>query len=198
MAIRPTSQWLLLVAAAALASCGADGDAGGEQNGAAPDAVAGEAEGGDAAAEGTLAQGVVRAADQSVFVEALRAAGLESTLAGPGPYTVFVPVDAAFAKLPQGTVEALMKPEEKARLTGILTYHIVPGAVTVEDLARAAEAAGGVAQLATLGGGNLSVTASDGGVIIADAKGGQARVVRADEVHSNGVIHALDAVLMPS
>src|SRR3546814_4530821 len=108
------------------------------------------------------------------------------------------PANGAFEKLPAGTAENLMKPEQKAQLTSILTYHVVPGVVTAADLARAVEAANGKAMLATLAGGNLTLTSAGGGLVVTDAKGGQARVIQPDGIQSNGVVHVVDAVLMPS
>ena len=188
----------LAMAAAALAGCAEEGT---EQN-AAGAAGSGNAaqttSAGETLPEATIAQTLGGSADHSTLVGALRAAGLEATLAGPGPYTVFAPTNAAFDKLPNGTVASLMQAEQKARLTSILTYHVVPGVVMAADLARAVEAAGGKAVLATLGGGNLTVTNAAGALVITDAQGGQARVTSADGIRSNGVVHAVDAVLMPS
>lgn len=188
----------IVVAAAALAGCGTEDRA--EQNAAGP-ATTGNAAGtapGEATPEATIAQALAGSADHSALVGALRAAGLEATLAGPGPYTVFAPANGAFEKLPAGTAESLMKPEQKARLTSILTYHVVPGVVTAADLARAVEAANGKAVLATLAGGNLTVTSAGRGLVVTDAKDGQARVIQPDGIQSNGVVHVVDAVLMPS
>ena len=197
MAIRK-SFLAIAVATAALAGCGTEDGA--ERNAAGP-AATGNAAGtatGEATPEATIAQALAGSADHSTLLGALRSAGLEATLAGPGPYTVFAPANGAFDKLPAGTAENLMKPEQRAQLTSILTYHVVPGVVTAADLARAVEAGNGKAVLATLGGGNLTVTSAGGGLVITDAKGGQARVIQPDGIQSNGVIHAVDGVLMPS
>ena len=202
MVIRTTRNALLFAAATALASCGGENEADAPAgNGAA--AVDAGAEAGNpalvpASADSTIAETLGGSADHSSLLAAVRAAGLEATLAGPGPYTVFAPANGAFQKLPAGTVDTLMKPEEKSRLTTILTYHIVPGVVTVADLAKAAEAAGGTAELATLGGGNLKVSRSGDVLVVTDAAGGQARVTQPDLVQSNGMVHVVDAVLMPS
>lgn len=188
----------LAMAAVAAAVAGCSGEERAEQNAsvAAPGNVSEVA--GQSAADGTIAQWLGGSADHARLVRALRAAGLEATLAGPGPYTLFAPTDAAFEKLPGTTADSLMEGEQKARLTSILTYHIVPGVVMAADLAKAVEAGGGKAVLATLGGGNLTVTAEDGTLVITDAKGGQGRVVGPDAMPSNGVVHSIDAVLMPS
>jgi uncharacterized surface protein with fasciclin (FAS1) repeats len=145
----------------------------------------------------TIIENASQSADHSMLVSAVKSAGLTETLSGAGPYTVFAPTNAAFEKLPAGTAEGLMRPESKGALTGILTYHVVPGVVTAKDLAGAIERGGGKAQLATVGGGNLTATQANGGVIVTDAKGGQARVTQADVMQSNGVVHVIDAVLMP-
>jgi uncharacterized surface protein with fasciclin (FAS1) repeats len=116
---------------------------------------------------------------------ALDGAGLVSILKGPGPFTVFAPTDAAFAKLPAGTVEDLLRPENKARLAAILTYHVVPGRVTAAEVARLEEAE-------TVNGETVEVRADGGGVMINDA-----RVTAADVAASNGVIHVIDTVIMP-
>ena len=192
------TSFLTLVAILALPACGEEppkDDAAAtvaEGNAASPGNAS------EAAPGGTIAQALGGSADHASFVSALRAAGLEATLAGPGPYTIFAPVNAGFEKLPAGPAEGLMKPDQKARLTSIITYHIVPGVVTAEDLGRAVEAAGGKAVLATLGGGNLTVTGSGNSLLVTDAAGGQARLVRPDGIQSNGVVHGIDAVMMPS
>jgi uncharacterized surface protein with fasciclin (FAS1) repeats len=131
-------------------------------------------------------------------VRAVQAAGLAPTLSGAGPYTVFAPTDAAFAKLPAGTVDNLLKPDGKSKLTGLLTYHVVPGVVLADDLRRAVQSGGGKAELATVGGGKVTATDAGGTLVITDAKGGQSRVTQGDVMQSNGVVHVVDAVLMPS
>ncbi len=189
--------FLAMAVAAVVTGCTAEES--GERNAAgAASGNAAETAAGQPAAEGTIAQSLGGSADHSTLVGALRAAGLEATLAGPGSYTIFAPTNAAFAKLPDGAAESLMQAEQKARLTSILTYHVVPGVVMAADLAKAVEAAGGKAVLATLGGGNLTVTGADGALVITDAAGGQARLIQPDGMQSNGVVHAIDAVLMPN
>lgn len=126
--------------------------------------------------------------DFSTLVTAVQAAGLTETLAGPGPYTVFAPTNDAFAKLPAGTVETLLEPANKDQLTSILTYHVVPAAVMAADVT--------AGDVTTVNGATFSVS-TDGGVVISDGQGGTANVVQTDIVASNGVIHVIDAVLLP-
>ena len=127
----------------------------------------------------------------------MKAAGLVDTLSGAGPFTVFAPTNEAFAKLPAGTVDTLLKPESKATLTKVLTYHVVPGRLTAADLAAKVKAGGGKAMLKTVEGESLTVMAMGGGLVIHDAKNGAAKVTIADVSQSNGVIHVVDTVLMP-
>ena len=131
------------------------------------------------------------------LVTAVKAAGLVETLQGPGPFTIFAPTDAGFAKLPDGTVATLVKPENKAMLTKILTYHAVSGKVTAEALIGMIKAGGGMASVKTLAGETLTARVMDGKVVITDAKGGTATVVAADVMTSNGVIHVTDGVFLP-
>ena len=131
------------------------------------------------------------------LVAAVKAAGLVETLASPGPFTVFAPTDAAFAKLPAGTVETLVKPENKATLTSILTYHVVAGKVTAADVVALIKKGGGKAQIKTVQGGTLTASLQGQNVVLTDAKGGKSIVTQTDVEASNGVIHAIDTVLMP-
>ncbi|MDQ3145008.1 MAG: fasciclin domain-containing protein [Pseudomonadota bacterium] len=149
----------------------------------------------DAAGGETLATGL---GDNAKLGAAVKAAGLEATLAGPGPYTVLAPSDAAFDKLPAGAVDTLMKPESRAELTAVLTYHILPGTILAADIGKAIDAGGGKALIATMGGGTLTATREGGNVVLADAAGTKAVVTTADQQRSNGVIHQIDSVLMPS
>ena len=135
--------------------------------------------------------------DHTTLVAAVKAAGLVDTLASPGPFTVFAPTNAAFGKLPAGTVDTLLKPENKATLTGVLTYHVVPGRLTAADLAAQAQANGGKAVLTTVQGGKLTIWQQDGAWYVGDAKGGKAKIGPADVLQSNGVIHVIDGVLLP-
>jgi uncharacterized surface protein with fasciclin (FAS1) repeats len=148
-----------------------------------------------AAGNTTIASGL---GDATKFAAAAKQSGLDATLAGPGPYTVLVPNDAAFDKLPAGALDTLMKPEGRAELTGVLTYHIRPGAILAADIGKAIEAGKGKAVLATMAGGTLTATKEGDAIVIADGAGTKARLLGADEKKSNGVIHRIDAVLMPS
>ena len=136
-------------------------------------------------------------ADHTTLVAAVQAAGLVDTLKGAGPFTVFAPTNAAFDALPAGTVDGLLKPEAKADLTKVLTYHVVSGNVNAASLVEQIQAGGGSATLTTVEGGNLTAKADGGTVTITDAQGNVANVTTADVMQSNGVIHVVDKVLMP-
>lgn len=131
------------------------------------------------------------------LVAAVKAAGLVDTLASPGPFTVFAPTDAAFAKLPAGTVETLVKPENKATLTSILTYHVVAGKVTAADVVALIKKGGGKAQIKTVQGGTFTASLQGQNVVLTDAKGGKSIVTQTDVMQSNGVVHVIDTVVMP-
>ncbi|WP_027075970.1 fasciclin domain-containing protein [Maribacter antarcticus] len=133
----------------------------------------------------------------TTLVAAVQAAGLVETLSGTGPFTVFAPTNDAFAKLPAGTVESLLTPESKDALTGILTYHVVAGKFEAAAVIEAINANDGKFTVETVQGGSIDLSLKDGNVMLTDAKGGMATVVIADVAASNGVIHALDTVLMP-
>ena len=139
----------------------------------------------------------VNSKDHTTLVAAVKAAGLVETLQGAGPFTVFAPTNAAFAKLPAGTVETLVQPQSKAMLTSVLTYHVVPGRYTAKDLMALAKKSGGEAELKTVQGASLGVISKGGRVFVADNKGNTARVTIADVTQSNGVIHVIDKVVMP-
>jgi len=145
----------------------------------------------------TIVENAVNSKDHTTLVAAVKAAGLVDTLSGPGPFTVFAPTNAAFAKLPAGTVETLVKPENKATLTSILTYHVVPGTYTAKDLAALAKQGGGQALLKTVNGAQLSVETKGKKVYVTDAKGNTATVTIANVMQSNGVIHVINGVLQP-
>lgn len=132
------------------------------------------------------------------LVAAVKAADLVPTLSGKGPFTVFAPTDDAFAKLPAGTVETLVKPENKAMLTGILTYHVVAGKMDSKAIAKAIKKGGGKATFKTVNGGTLTAMMHGNGIMLTDAKGGTAMVTTADVYQSNGVIHVIDTVVMPN
>jgi uncharacterized surface protein with fasciclin (FAS1) repeats len=145
----------------------------------------------------TIVENAVNSKDHTTLVAAVQAAGLVDTLASPGPFTVFAPTNDAFGKLPAGTVETLVKPENKGTLTGILTYHVVAGRMTSADIARAIKAGGGMATLATVNGGTLSAKMMGNSLILTDARGGMSKVSIANVMQSNGVIHVVDTVLLP-
>ena len=138
----------------------------------------------------------VNSKDHTTLVAAVKAAGLVDTLKGPGPFTVFAPTNAAFAALPAGTVDTLLKPENKAMLSGILTYHVVSGKMDAAALAKAIADGKGTAMLKTVAGGTLTAKAAGGKVMVMDEKGGSATVTIADVYQSNGVIHVVDKVLL--
>lgn len=145
----------------------------------------------------TIVDNAVNSKDHTTLVSAVQAAGLVDTLKGPGPFTVFAPTNAAFAKLPAGTVETLVKPESKATLTTVLTYHVVPGRMTAKEVAAAIKAGGGKATLTTVQGGALTASMMGNRIMLTDAKGGMSHVTQGDVLQSNGVIHVVDTVLMP-
>lgn len=145
----------------------------------------------------TIVENASTAKDLSTLVAAVKAAGLVETLSGKGPFTVFAPTNQAFEKLPAGTVDTLLKPENKAKLTKVLTYHVVSGTYTAAQLTAAARGNGGSSTLKTVQGEPLTVKLQDGKVWVIDAKGGKASVTTADVMQSNGVVHVVDTVLMP-
>ena len=144
-----------------------------------------------------IVQNAVNSKDHTTLVAAVKAAGLVDTLSSPGPFTVFAPTNAAFGKLPAGTVESLVKPENKGTLTTVLTYHVVPGRLSSADIAGKIKAGGGKAMLKTAQGDTLTATSRNGALMLTDAKGGMSRVAIANVFQSNGVIHVVDTVLMP-
>jgi uncharacterized surface protein with fasciclin (FAS1) repeats len=146
----------------------------------------------------TIVENAVNSPIHKTLVAAVKAAGLVDTLNSAGPFTVFAPTDDAFAKLPAGTVETLVKPENKDTLVKILTYHVVAGKISSKELDRMIKKGGGKATLKTVQGEDLTATMSDGKIMLTDAKGGMATVITADVFQSNGVIHVIDTVLMPN
>ena len=142
----------------------------------------------------TIIENAVNSKDHTTLVAAVKAAGLVDTLSGPGPFTVFAPTNEAFAALPAGTVDTLLKPENKPTLTKILTYHVVSGRYSAADLVKLAKSGG---TLTTVEGEPLTVTAKHHHVYLTDAKGGMAEVTIPNVYQSNGVIHVINAVLMP-
>jgi uncharacterized surface protein with fasciclin (FAS1) repeats len=144
-----------------------------------------------------IVENAVNSKDHTTLVTAVSAAGLVETLQGAGPFTVFAPTNAAFEKLPSGTVETLLKPENKTTLTTVLTYHVVPGKLNAKDLKEWIKKGGGTAELKTVQGGKLWVMEKDGQWWLKDEKGGTAKITIADVNQSNGVIHVIDSVVMP-
>ena len=144
-----------------------------------------------------IVQNAVNSKDHTTLVAAVKAAGLVDTLQSPGPFTVFAPTNDAFAKLPAGTVDTLLKPENKATLTKVLTYHVVPGRLDSAALAAKIQAGGGSATLTTVEGEPLKVWMQGDAVVVTDSKGNNATVTTADVYQKNGVIHVVDKVLMP-
>jgi uncharacterized surface protein with fasciclin (FAS1) repeats len=146
-----------------------------------------------------IIQNAVNSADHTTLVAAVKAAGLVETLEGPGPFTVFAPTNEAFNKLPAGTVDTLVKPENKATLTKILTYHVVAGRWSSQDLMKMIKEGKGTAELTTVEGGKLWAMSPDGkNITLKDEKGGTATVTISNVFQSNGIIQVIDSVLMPN
>ena len=182
-----TQTFTLGLAAAALLAAGCNNNATGNRtNAQTPEAQ-------KAAGTKTIAAGL---APGGKFVTAAKAAGLDQTLAGAGPYTVLVPDDAAFDKAPAGTLDT--KPENRAQLTSVITNLILPGTMLAADIDKAIDKGKGKAVLATFGGGTLTATRDGGKTVLTDARGDKATITKADEQYSNGVVHHVDAVLMPA
>jgi len=146
----------------------------------------------------TIVENAVNSPVHTTLVAAVKAAGLVDTLNSPGPFTVFAPTNAAFDKLPAGTVGTLVKPENKATLTKILTYHVVAGKLSAKDIADGIKAGGGKYVMTTVEGGKLTASMSGKKIILTDEKGGSATITTANVFQSNGVIDVIDTVLMPS
>jgi uncharacterized surface protein with fasciclin (FAS1) repeats len=145
----------------------------------------------------TIVENAVNSPIHKTLVSAVKAAGLVETLNGPGPFTVFAPTDEAFAKLPSGAVDNLVKPENKATLTKILTYHVVPGRISSRQLKAWIKKGGGKYAMTTVEGGELTASMSGANIVLTDEKGGTATITTADVFQSNGVIDVINAVLMP-
>ncbi len=145
-----------------------------------------------------IVENAVNSKDHTTLVAAVKAAGLVETLQGAGPFTVFAPVNSAFDALPAGTVETLLKPENKAMLTKILTYHVVAGKWDAKSIGKAIKEGNGKAMLKTVSGGTLTAWMDGKDLYLTDEKGGKAKVTIADVRQSNGVIHVIDTVLMPN
>lgn len=144
-----------------------------------------------------IIQNAVNSADHTTLVAAVQAAGLVETLEGPGPFTVLAPNNMAFAALPAGTVDSLLEPQNKPMLTAVLTYHVIPGTLTAAEIREKAAAAGGAFMAETVNGEQVTFRVDRATIFVADAKGDLARVTIPDVMQSNGVIHGIDAVLMP-
>ena len=145
-----------------------------------------------------IIQNAVNSADHTTLVAAVKAAGLVETLEGAGPFTVFAPTNEAFAKLPAGTVDTLLKPENKPTLTKVLTYHVVAGRLSASDLKKQIKAGNGTAELTTVEGGKLWASEEGNRIRLKDEKGGTSWVTIPNVFQSNGVIHVVDTVLMPN
>jgi uncharacterized surface protein with fasciclin (FAS1) repeats len=145
-----------------------------------------------------IVENAVNSKDHTTLVAAVKAAGLVDTLEGAGPFTVFAPTNEAFAKLPAGTVDTLLKPENKDQLVKVLTYHLVAGKVSSKELIKLIKSGGGKAMLKTVAGGALTASLQGGKVVLTDEKGGTATVTIADVYQSNGIIHVVDTVLLPN
>ena len=196
---------MLAATCLALAACGGgDESAGGNNAALAPAGIASAASGGGGAggsgpgadAKASLLDRLSAGSDHSTLANAVNAAGLTQTLSGAQPYTLFAPTNAAFETLPAGTVNAMLAPDARGQLTALLTGHIVPGVVTADDLRAAIARGSGKAQLATVGGSTLTL-ARDGNAIVVTGPKGSARIAGGERQSANGVIHSLDAVLMP-
>ncbi len=190
------SAWLSMMAVAVLAGCAQPM----ATSSTAPAAPAGTTMVGGAAMYPTknIIENAVNSKDHTTLVAAVKAAGLVDTLEGPGPFTVFAPTNAAFAALPAGTVDTLLKPENKAKLTAVLTYHVVPGRLTTADLNKLMAANGGRAVLTTVNGGTITVIRDAMGTLqVVDSKGRPAVITVPDVIQSNGVIQVINSVLLP-
>jgi uncharacterized surface protein with fasciclin (FAS1) repeats len=145
----------------------------------------------------SIAAGLAASNDHGTLVQAIKASGLEATLSGEQPYTLFAPTDAAFTKLPSGNASGLMAPENKAQLTDLLAGHIVPGLVTAADLAAAIDRGKGQAKLATVGGSTLVLTRDGEGIMVAGPGGSRTHITGDERLQANGAIHSIDGVLLP-
>lgn len=191
---RLTAGLLAAVGAVSLAACSEPA----EDTAAQDPALAEEAAAPAAETPGTVVAVAQGNPDFSTLVTAVTAAGLGETLSGAGPFTVFAPTNAAFEKLPDGTLETLTAPEGKEQLTSILTYHVVPGSTDAATLTKAIADNGGSYEMTTVNGAKLTATIDGDKVVLTDAKGGKATVTATDVAASNGVIHVIDTVVMPS
>ena len=185
------SNRMMLAGAVALALAGLAGTAG------AKDVPNPKVGGAPMYANKNIVENAVNSKDHTTLVAAVKAAGLVDTLSGPGPFTVFAPTNAAFKKLPAGTVDNLLKPENKAQLQAVLTYHVVPGTLTAKDLAEQIKAGGGKAELKTVQGESLTASMKGKSIVITDSKGDAGTVTIPNVMQSNGVIHVINTVMLP-
>ena len=186
-------KWTLALLAL-LAACG-DGDGSNSTDNAAANGTGGTPK---AEARATIGDALAGSADHSAFVQALQSSGLIDTLRGAGPYTVFAPTNAAFDALPEDARAGLTAPDQRDRLIGLLSYHVVPGTVTTADITGAiARAPGGRAELATVTGANLSLFREGETIVVSDGANSRARITRGDHTEANGIVHSIDTVLMP-
>lgn len=144
-----------------------------------------------------IVENAVNSKDHTTLVAAVKAAGLVETLQSPGPFTVFAPTNSAFEMLPAGTVETLLKPENKSALTGVLTYHVVAGKMDSKSIAKKIKEGNGKAEFTTVAGGKLTAMMKGKDLILTDENGGMSKVTTADVYQSNGVIHVVDHVVLP-
>jgi uncharacterized surface protein with fasciclin (FAS1) repeats len=145
-----------------------------------------------------IIENAVNSADHTTLVAAVKAAGLVETLQGPGPFTVFAPTNMAFSKLPAGTVDTLLKPESKATLTKVLTYHVVAGKLSSVELKKQIRTGNGTATLKTVSGGTLWAMMEGNDIVLKDEKGAMSKVTQSNVFQSNGVIHVVDSVVLPN
>ena len=185
------------LSALALSACSGNAEAPAEDVVVTDETAAAEPMAADATAPKTIVALAQGNADLSTLVAAVTAAGLGETLSGAGPFTVFAPTNAAFAKVDKATLEGLLKPESKAALTGILTYHVVAGNVKAADVVKMITDGKGTATIKTVAGGELKASMDGDKVILTDAKGGKSTITATDIAASNGVVHTIDTVVMP-
>ena len=186
------------LSALALSACSNANDAATEETVVAEESVATDtAAPADAAGGQTIVALAQGNADLSTLVTAVTAAGLGETLSGTGPFTVFAPTNAAFAKVDKATLDGLLKPEAEEKLAALLTYHVVAGNMKAADVAKLIKDGGGTATIKTVNGGNLKASLDAEKVILTDAKGGKSTITATDIAASNGVVHTIDTVVMP-
>ena len=192
---------LTVALAAALGACSSMSDSGMSHRGMSSSSAGASAPvmvgGAPMYASKDIVDNAVNSKDHTTLVAAVKAAGLVDTLKGPGPFTVFAPTNAAFDKLPSGTVDTLLKPQNKPMLTKVLTYHVVAGRLDAAELMRRIQAGGGRATLTTVEGATLTAMPEGGTIVLRDARGGMSHVTTANVYQSNGVIHVVDGVLLP-